>query len=71
MSLIKKIRIEKGISQENIATALGVSTATVSRWESGEFIPRAEKLVRLAELLGVTTDDLLKNQLAFNAKQSD
>lgn len=71
MNLIKKIRIEKGISQENIATALGVSTATVSRWESGEFIPRAEKLVRLAELLGVTTDDLLKNQLAFNAKQSD
>lgn len=68
---LKYFRHKAGLTQEAVAAACKVSRANVSKWESGEFSPTINKLVVLAELLGVTTDDLLKNQLAFNAKQSD
>ena len=35
MSAIKKIRIQKGITQAEIADAMQVTVATVSRWETG------------------------------------
>lgn len=57
---IKKIRIKKGVSQEDIANEMNVSTATVSRWESGEFLPRADKLPALAKALNCSVEDLLK-----------
>lgn len=57
---IQKLRIKKGVAQEYIATNMNVSVATVSRWESGEFLPRADKLLQLAKLLHCKVDDLLK-----------
>ena len=57
---IQKLRIKQGVAQEYIATNMNVSVATVSRWESGEFLPRADKLLQLAKLLHCTVDDLLK-----------
>lgn len=58
---IQKLRIKKGVAQEYIATNMNVSVATVSRWESGEFLPRADKLLQLAKLLHCKVDDLLKH----------
>lgn len=61
MSAIKKIRIQKGITQAEIADAMQVTVATVSRWETGEFFPRSAKLYQLAAFLGCSVDELLKN----------
>lgn len=60
MSVLKKMRIQQGVSQEYIAKMMQVTPATVSRWENGEFLPKSEKLLALAKLLNCTVDELLK-----------
>ena len=54
---IKKYRIEKGITQEQLGQMIGVTTQGVSRWERGG-TPDAEILPRLSEILGVSIDTL-------------
>lgn len=44
-------REERGMGQEQLAAALGVSQQTVSRWEKGLALPRPARVVRLAEVL--------------------
>ena len=46
------------MTQEDIAEAVGVSRQAVAKWESGETIPDLEKCKLLAELFGVSLDDL-------------
>ena len=44
-------RKKLGLSQEQLAEALGVSRNTVSRWERGEFSPSADKMAKLDRML--------------------
>ena len=44
-------REERGLGQEQLAAALGVSQQTVSRWEKGLALPRPARVTRLAEVL--------------------
>lgn len=62
MTALRKLRIEKKIPQEIVALEMNVSVATVSRWETGEMKPRADKLPALAKLFGCTIDDLLATE---------
>lgn len=54
---IKRIRREKGIKQDQLAEAVGVSPQAVSKWESGGF-PDAALLPSIADCLGATIDEL-------------
>lgn len=47
------------LSQEELAARVGVSRQSVSKWELGEATPEVEKLLLLARVFGVTTDELL------------
>jgi len=49
-----------GATQEQLAVSLGVSVATVSRWERELVLPQSEQLVGLAETLGASLDYLLR-----------
>lgn len=53
---ILRLRLDKGWSQKELATRLGVSFVTVNRLENGHASPSAELLYTLADVLGVTTD---------------
>lgn len=53
---------QSGITQVEIATRLGVSTATVSDWFSGKKYPRPEKAQKLADFLGIRISDLQRNK---------
>lgn len=57
--LIRQIRLEKGWSQQDLADAVGVETASVSRWETGESRPRPRRLLAIAEALGKDISDLM------------
>ena len=57
-----KLRKARGMSQEELAGELGVSRQAVSRWESGETLPDAAKLMKLSDLFGVTADFLLRDE---------
>ncbi len=53
MGNLRKARIEKKLSQKELADELGVTTATISRYESGERKLPVETAKRIAEILGV------------------
>lgn len=56
-------RKKNGWSQEELADKLNVSRQAVSKWESAQTIPDLEKILKLADLFGVTTDYLLKDDV--------
>ena len=59
---LQKLRAREGISQDRLAELLDVSRQAVSRWERDETMPETEKVVQIAEIFGVTTDYLLRQQ---------
>ena len=56
---IRILRCARGMSQVQLAKALGVSKQCVSNWENDNVLPSIEMLIKLADLFGVTTDYLL------------
>ena len=58
---IKRLRQEKNLTQEQLATKLGVSAQAVSKWETSETYPDGTLLVPLAQELDVSLDVLFDN----------
>ena len=56
---ILELRKQKNITQEDLAAQLGVTAAAVSKWENNYTLPDILMLCALADLFGVTTDELL------------
>lgn len=56
---IKRLRLTKGLTQEQLAERLAVSTAAVSKWEAKNTYPDITMLFPIAETFGVTVDELL------------
>ena len=59
---IKDIRTRKGLTQAEVASALGVSSVVYSRYETGSRQPSIDILIQLADIFGVTVDYLLGRQ---------
>ena len=59
---MKKFRLAKKYTQEEVAEKLGVTAQSVSRWECGTTLPDVLLLPEIAELYGVIVDDLFKKQ---------
>lgn len=56
-------RKRNGWSQEDLAEKLGVSRQSVSKWEGAQSVPDLNRILQMAELFGVTTDYLLKDEM--------
>ena len=52
-------RVKMGLSQEQLGSRLGVSRDVIKGWETGTSVPRADLVIRLADLFGCTVDYLL------------
>ena len=57
-TVIANLRREKGMTQEELAQAMGVTNQAVSKWESAQNCPDIQLLPQLADLFGVTIDRL-------------
>lgn len=57
---IYKLRTKRGMSQEALGEALGVSRQSVSKWETDQSVPELDKIVAISEIFAVSTDNLLK-----------
>lgn len=68
---IKKLRREKGITQERLAEYLNISTQAVSKWERGETLPDITLVIPLASYFGVSTDALLGLDEAKNKAKAE
>ena len=63
-AIIKKLRAENHITQETLASAMGVTPQAVSRWEAEGGYPDLELLPALADFFAVSTDELLGYKLS-------
>lgn len=61
---VVQLRKKSGWSQEELAEKLNVTRQSVSKWEGAQSIPDLEKILQLAQIFGVSTDYLLKDELA-------
>lgn len=64
-SMIKELRLEKGLTQAQLAREIGVSQKAIDYWERGVNEPKASYIVSLCDFFRVSADDLLerKNRL--------
>ncbi|MBQ2794005.1 MAG: helix-turn-helix transcriptional regulator [Clostridia bacterium] len=54
-----KLRKLKGLTQDELASAIGVSRQAVYKWESGQSYPEVPKLIEMKLIFGISIDDLL------------
>lgn len=59
---IARLRREQELTQETLGQRLGVTNKTVSRWETGAYMPDIELLIPLGEVLGVSVNELLAGE---------
>ena len=59
---IYRLRTEKNLSQGDLADALDVSRQSVSKWENNSAVPELDKLLKLAQIFGITIDELVTGE---------
>ncbi len=64
------LRKKAGMSQEELAEKLGVSRQSVSKWESAQSTPDLNRILKMSEIFGVSTDVLLKDELDLSKANS-
>ena len=61
-NFIAQLRKQNGLTQEQLGEQIGVTNKTVSRWETGVYMPPADALMKMSELFGVTVNELLSGK---------
>ena len=61
-TFICTIRKQQGLTQEQLGERLGVTNKTVSRWETGKYMPDIDKLQVLSAILGISINELLAGE---------
>ena len=56
----EKIRNSKGLTDYGVHKATGIATATISDWKNGKSNPKTDKLIAIAQCLGVEINDLIE-----------
>ena len=66
---IKGYRTENNMSQDAFAEKLNVSRQAITKWENDKGIPDVDNLIRLSEMMGITTDELITGKRGENTDQ--
>lgn len=57
---IRELRESANLTQEELACKLGLKRTAISMWETGEALPRTDKLPEIAKILHCSIEDLFK-----------
>ena len=68
---ISQCRKSKGLTQDKLAEQLGVTAQAVSKWENDQSCPDITMLPKLAEIFGITTDELLGRSADSKVHQAE
>ncbi len=66
---IKELLKEKEISQKELSEMTGITESAISHYVKGDRVPRGTNLVKIAEALGTTADDLLSGDQEINKEK--
>ena len=61
-AFLQQLRKEQGLTQEHLGEKLHISGKTISRWETGTYMPPVEMLLALSELYGVSMNELVAGE---------
>ena len=61
--MLKTLRRERKITQENVAKVFHISQTSVSKYETGEAVPDLETIVRMADFFGVSLDEFVVREV--------
>lgn len=61
---LKELRNEKGMTQEQLGEKIGVSNKTISRWETGKYMPPVECLNMLSDIYNISINEILGGERA-------
>lgn len=56
--IFEKLLAEKGLTAYKVAKETGISTATLTSWKKGVYVPKPDKMKKIADYLGVSEDYL-------------
>lgn len=70
-SIIRTRRLEKGLTQDEVAKRLGVTAPAVNKWEKGNSMPDIALLSPIARLLGVSLDELLSHTASLSDEEAN
>jgi len=62
-NVIKRERCKRGLSQEQLGEKIGVTNKTVSRWETGNYMPPIESLKLLSDLYQISINEILAGEM--------
>ena len=68
---IAKLRKEQGLTQEQLGEKIGVTNKTVSRWETGVYLPPADAMLALGELFNVSVNEILNGKRLTDAEYKE
>lgn len=68
---IAELRKEKGYTQEQLGDKIGVTNKTISRWETGIYLPPADALLALGELFHVSVNEILSGKRLNEAEYKE
>ena len=60
MNVFREKRLEILYTQGRLAKEVGVDRTTIAKWETGQTVPRPDKLIKLSILFNCTVDELVK-----------
>ena len=61
-AFLKELRKEKGMTQEQLGERLGVSNKTISRWETGNYMPPVDCLNMLSDIYDISINEILAGE---------
>lgn len=67
---LRELRKEKGLTQEQLGERLHVTGKTVSRWETGTYMPPVQMMLAMSGLYGVSINEILSGQRLTAEEQS-
>ena len=68
MDNIRKYRKERKLKQSELSLLIGVTRTAVTKWESGEVNPRTDRLLKIADALRCSVDDLVITRKKSSSK---
>ena len=70
-SFLAELRKEKNLTQDELGAQIGVTNKTVSRWETGSYLPPVEMLQTLGDTFGVSINEILNGERISDGNYKD